>query len=510
MGTQQAWHIAALFGNGTVSKSAWKDVQEGVLRVNSTATSANLMYRSAFCVVVYGPGQEPSPDLVKMVETIFTRYDGQFIVLSASTMQDLMERRARRMANVQPGQAGLTYESHKVIPVLSEDALTREENEPHMRSTVNMLTSQGLPFIEIYKVFLHVNFQTRINVIKVEMAETYLAGLSDQIDRTQKYIFTQSARAMQKAVHEPLQEWTFATDFDDWVMGMWIEQDEAQPFSTLDMHLKAVWIQPRHDPDYKLIYQVIVIDDLTRHQFSFIYHIDEKRYEAAVDYECRWGECQNVKVPLQGGNLSYYREPCEHCQEEMEAWIHWLHTTGRMLRKDFATSPDPQEWEERQITWHERKMVPRHHGKGAPKEKKVEIHATYSVVAYEVSERPPTTHLEEIAQHEKAQNWHIMHSKEDIIYERREVPASTREYRKDYWHTLKTEVVQAGGNLVKKVVIEGEGKEPREIIYTLEGHGEESYVIGTVAAYTKYFPMLRPELRKQQVVKKVTAKKYDE
>jgi predicted esterase YcpF (UPF0227 family) len=491
-------------------------VQREVQKLNATATAANLMYRSAFCAVVYGPGYEPHPALKKLVETIFTRHGGQFIVLSASTIEDLMQRRARRMAQLPPGQTGLTYESsNKVaVPVVSEESLTREENEPHMRSTVEFMVGQGLPFVEIYKVFLHVNFQLRLNVIKNDMTEPYITGLSQQVEDTQKYLLTQSARAMHKAVCEPYtsynDEWTFSTDFDEWVGGKWIEQDIPQPFPELDMHLKAVWIQPRHDPDYKLLQQVIIIDKLTRHQFAFIYHIDENRYEPTIDYECRHGMCQNVKVPLQGEYLSYFREPCLRCKEEMQIWIHWLHTTGRMLRRDFATSPDPQEWEEREMKWYQRKLMPRHHGKGKPKEKMVESRTYYSVIKYEVSEKHfPRFQEENVESLEKVQNWHLMHSKDDIIYERRTVPPSVRAYRKEYWQNLKEEVVQAGGNLVKKVEIDGEDQ-PREIIYTLESQGGENYyVVGSVAGYEKYFPMLRPEARKQQVIKKVTAKKFD-
>ncbi len=175
-----------------------------------------------------------------------------------------------------------------------------------------------------------------------------------------------------------------------------------------------------------------------------------------------------------------------------------------MIKRDFATSADPQPFATDKQVIKKKQLVPRLHGKGKPKEKTVEQHRKITLISYDVSlteeNRVSDTDTTSNGE-EKRQNWLSLHGKDHRIYEHREIEPYVRYYRRPHYDHLVSECLKlayTGGEV--KI-----GSEVYQVEIATDGEVAVKQIVETPQG--KYIPMLRPEYRKP-IMKKITAKRY--
>jgi hypothetical protein len=170
-----------------------------------------------------------------------------------------------------------------------------------------------------------------------------------------------------------------------------------------------------------------------------------------------------------------------------------------MLQKKYAVSSDPKPFSTRNFSHTEKRLVPRHHGKGKPKEKNITVDTPYTVIQYDVSVASALPEKDSLPSEEKGENWLTLASKEDVIYKQKYIPDTERRYRGEWYHSLKERCLREG-------TATADGKE-----YRIEVNEQgETVVVGKVVQHSKYVPMLKADVRKKPVTRKVTAKKFEE
>jgi hypothetical protein len=355
-------------------------------------------------------------------------------------------------------------------------------------------------FIDTYISLLDFNYALRL---KAPNGREIIQPFLQQLQIADMYQFTPTGRAMHKAVFEGDAEWM------PWPQPLWIEQDEPIELAE-GMFVKAVSVakvkqehvlSPVRDRTW---WNITAINPLGKHLISMLYDERDKTYDPTVDYQCPFGECQDFQGDV-GHGIAIARTPCPRCFERANSIAQWLHTTVRMIRRDFATSADPQPFATDEQIIKKKQLVPRQHGKGKPKEKIVEQHRKITLIAYDVSladeqNRTEGTH-ETVSGEEKRQNWLSLHGADHRIYEHKDIEPYIRYYRRPHYDHLVTECLKlahAGGEV--KI-----GEEFYQVEIAADGEVAVKQIVETPKG--KYVPMLRPEYKKP-VMKRITAKRY--
>ncbi len=459
-----SWHKCAKFDSQDKARSTWKQLYDELRNLHVDLTTFSMIYGSDWYVVAVA---EHTPAL--HVQAIVDRYlaKGTASSLPDEVVSQLIERRANRTqyASRKPGSPSLVYEGHQPTPIPSGGQVSKESQEEHLRTVVQSLHQQGYPFIETYRMYVGYRLYDRIGLVGSESPLKKL--ITDMLDESSRYLFTESARAMHKAVYRE------NSTFLETHTPIWIEQDIPQPFTSRGMNLKAVHVFKTPLKDQWVIN---VIKDTTEHAMSMTYE-PEEGYTPTIDYECPTGKCEDIQIPYTSkspNDIMVYRRPCSQCEQDALLWASWLHTAIQMIQRVYAVSSDPKPFEVKNLSYSEKRLVPRHHGKGKPKEKLVTVDIPYVVVAFEISGTRHHAVSDERAEGAlKRENWLTLASPDDIIYELRSIPAYDRRY---------------------PIRRNGTRKEGSVAVREVE---------------QKYVPMLAP-LKRKASVKKVVAKRYEQ
>jgi hypothetical protein len=259
-------------------------------------------------------------------------------------------------------------------------------------------------------------------------------------------------------------------------------------------------------------WNITVLDPLGQHLLTILYDSEEQTYCPTFDYACPWNACKDFSLPVtvhgQQGD-AYAREACGRCKERAEQVAAWLHTAMRMIRRDFAVSADPPPFEVR--TQRATKTIQVPGGKGKTTTKEVAYLRPYTNVAYDVSETEMSGESTQGAssgekqEDRQRQSWFTLHGKDHWIYEWRAQPAITRTYTGAYYRQLIQRCIsQLPEGQPGQVEIDGV---IYQVDYTAAG---EPAVMRTVAFPDgRRVPFLRPEFRKQPLVRQVKAKRFD-
>lgn len=481
------WYKAARYKDMEEARSQWRQIKNALRGVNLNLTPVSLIISGVACVVVV-VDKVPSVSVQASITRGLAR--GQDMTVSDDVIQSIWKRRTVRQADKNPVESGYNYEGHGFNPVphASGEVHDKETIDNHMRVVIEELARQGYPFMAMYALYSGYRLGQMLVMTESLDVITVKDETKKAIETADRYMFTESARAMHKAVH------TGSSDFISSIgPSVWIEQDEAQPFTSQAVNLKAVHIFTYDDPTHGPTWAINVIGDTTEHIISLDYHDRNKTYAPNIYYMCPYQSCEDIQ------RKNYvYRIACPQCNEDAQVWGAWLHTAVEMIQKKYAVSATPAPFKTRTLTYKEKREVPRHHGKGAPKEKEFTVDVPYTLVDYDVSVTTPSLQEKEsVASEEKRENWLTLSSPDDRIYKQMYIPASERHYRGAHFEALKKRCLQEG-------VVTEDGK-----IYRIEIDQDtgETVIVGKIITYPKYVPMLRPELKKP-VIKKVTAQRF--
>jgi hypothetical protein len=313
-----------------------------------------------------------------------------------------------------------------------------------------------------------------------------------------KYIFTESALRMHGAV--------FQADETGWIAPsghIWIE-----PYTAIDTpygeRVKAVYASltwpvadirrvMQHSGDKRLegllnsIYEgfspywtLEIINERCKLIYDLTYDMERGAWVYLASHLCPEKQCEYVEDADITTATPGLCIPCNRCKEAVHFWAAWLHTSMRMIRGDFAVSPEPAPFqvEAQEYEQTERVTV----GKGKNKRsmsQEVRRQVDYTIVSYDVSIRPHREAADEMgdetaaSESEKRASWLTLHDSADIIYERKTIPDHTRRFP----------VRRNGTRQTGRVSVH---------------HNEP-----------KYIPMLKPEARRAQTIKRVTARQYE-
>ncbi|GHO77231.1 hypothetical protein KSD_50020 [Ktedonobacter sp. SOSP1-85] len=324
--------------------------------------------------------------------------------------------------------------------------------------------------------------------IPLPQADPFQASIFCQmLEHAQLWLWTASARQMYQDLVQAIEEfcirqgWTTAdgqlahyntlvTDLFQTDQRLWIEFDEPQPDPL--GRVRAVFIYPRY-PELELNRLIDPREDLVAwFQAHQILGQEAARWNIDVIGE-------NAAVLLR---LSYDTQyacwvlPEDQYMSQVFAWTRWLAIAAGMLHKRYARTPQVPEFPAHIASYQTKELVPRKRGKGKPKDKWVTHSRTYIKITYDLSEKPPMVRTNDVTENTnlpKRQNWLAQAQPEDLIYEQRIIDTFTRSYptRKD-----------------------GTRREGEVTVKHLE---------------PKWVPLLRPERRKQQVIKKAVASAYE-
>jgi hypothetical protein len=378
--------------------------------------------------------------------------------------------------------------------------------------------------------------ETVIHPYALKMGEIAL----QQLIASNRYMFTDSARAMHKAVTNDATYWITP------VRDTWIEQDIPQdllpgvPAKMKALSVKSMYPASRYEPlpeplrghlqestrPFRDTWSISVLDEHAYFQLTLMYDALDNKYHIAFDHACPYGKCETLTFSevmerygivklLELDPPRYYREihgssdspsddsfplvlPCDQCLDNSVTVTRWLHTAMRQIHYEYALSATPSPFPVKDINYTDKQVVPRHHGKGKPKEKQVIVSVPYTYVTYDVSVTPLTSTTRDMPEaHTMRLNWLALHGKEDLIYEKRPQADIKRHYRLPRYQPLINRVKQ------------GEIKSTEGEEYQLIQEGDSSVVIGTVRYPNgRYVPMLKPEAKKQIVYKRVVASQY--
>lgn len=489
------WHLAVAYpasdpSTPAIAKEIWNKlnaIQKSVLGVNFS--TLNFIVGINTIVIAYD--EDPPPDqVIKRIEQIIPQ--DHRIVVSDSLLRRLLHRRAERLLPQILTSGKAQYEAHTPSPVRAEEgeAITEEEQINHLRAVIQSMHHQGYPFVDVYQLYAPMNLQVSLQIKEDHIPyfdrNKDIAQYQEQIKQSDKYLFTESARLMHASVFEDDPTWI---PFND---NLWIEHDIPQN------HIKAIYVYLMTHYVQEETYQIVIIDEFSRHRMAILFRKEAGIFDPTLDYRCPTDECEILYQDTPQGRM-VARNPCEACRKEAHYWMAWLHTVVRMLRRDFSVSPDPKPFDKKEMAYKKKEFVPRHHGKGDPKEKWVEKKVQYTLVSYDVSIAPvEKPQREEAKQKEGKENWLTLHGLEDRIYVKREFTGQKRRYRGTHYQRLIQRCLKEG-------IVREDGYE-----YKLDKDEDENWmVIGSIADYEKYIPMLRSDLRKSSIVKVVRAKKYE-
>lgn len=547
-GKTSMWYRASWFTSEPLCRGTWKELQNDLKRFNLNMFTVSLIYRGKWCVVSLNTdGTTPSQAIQQTVTKYIQR--GTPIEIDQGALNTLLARHLERRqhANYKPSGPGLLYEGHDPVsmPYLAPES--EEEQREQREAVIRTFQERGYPFLEIYA--LYYKGQIESDFYNESMIHPYALKMGElalqQLRNAERYMFTDSARAMHRAVTKGERTWTPP------VRDTWIEQDVPQAlFPDLPSKLKAVYLKEMFpqslytsQPEpfrssviestavFRGTWSVGVIDEHAYFHLTLMYDSLENDFHISFDHACPYAKCEKltfaeivtkysmdkllgVRVPR------YYKEmqdiqpeasdfplvlPCENCKRNALLLTAWLHTAMRQVRGDYALSSTPAPFPVKNLSYTEKKLVERHHGKGKPKEKQVPVYLPYTFITYDVSIAPAlasTSGRSDQGERPEAptrSSWFSLHGREDMIFEKREQADIKRHYRLPYFKALVEKVKQ------------GERHSPEGEEYELLQEADNYMVVGTVRfPHGRYVPMLKPEAKKQVVYKRVIASKYTE
>jgi hypothetical protein len=120
------------------------------------------------------------------------------------------------------------------------------------------------------------------------------------------------------------------------------------------------------------------------------------------------------------------------CIEARNYWLSCLRTALKMIAGEYATSPNPEQFQIEPLSYVSEEMVTVGKGKNKRRvNKTVTRHVDYRVVSYDISTtKPLLPEHEQAIEHsgEKRLNWLVTADRASIIWEKRKIPAYQRRY----------------------------------------------------------------------------------
>ncbi|GHO65532.1 hypothetical protein KSC_044240 [Ktedonobacter sp. SOSP1-52] len=487
-----SWYRAVQVPDRREQKTLFDTLEKIVSTINMTLTVNTYMAGGNYYTVIFCLGSTvPSEREQKRLEAALAPYT-PFLTLEETFLDALVRARLSKEPEIaKDTQFGRTHVSHQYRPVVFDDAapLSQEERDQRHQAwvaTIEALLAEGKPFVEVFKMIFNEERLTAGSPLV--QPDPFQASIFRQmLDHAQLWLWTASARQMHQDLVQALeafcirQGWTtpeeqlahsnsLVTDLFQTEQRLWIEFDEPQPdpFG----RVRAVFVYPRY-PEQELNRLIDPREDL----IAWLQAHQILGQEAA-----RWnidviGE--NAAVLLR---LSYDTQygcwvlPEDQYMSQVFTWTRWLAIATGMLYKRYARSPQAPAFPAHIASYQAKELVPRVRGKGKPKDKWVTHSRTYIKITYDLSDKPSVIRANEMADNErppKRQNWLAQAQPEDLLYEQRIIDTFTRSYP-----TRKDGTRREGEVTVK--------------------HSEPKWV-----------PLLRPERRKHQVIKKAVAKVYE-
>lgn len=393
---------------------------------------------------------------------------------------------------LQDAMAGrLHVAQNQYRPLAVEHATLSQEKRDQYRqdwlATIKTLLAEGKPFIEIFKMTF--SGERLTSGFPLPQTDPFQASLFCQmLDHAQLWLWTTSARQMYRDLVQSLEAFwarkgwttpedqlahysTLVTDLFKTEQRYWIEFDEPQPDPL--GRVRAVFLYPRY-PEQELNTLIDPREDLVAwlqaHQI-----LGQKAARWNIDVI---GENASVLLRLSyNTQFSCWVLPEDQYMNEVFAWTRWLAIATGMLHKRYARAPQAPDFPQYIATYQTKERVPRKRGKGKPKDKWVTHSRTYIKVTYDLTETSPMRRANDGVDDEhrpKRQNWLAQAQPGDLLYEQRIIDTFTRSYptRKDGTRR--------------------------------EGEVTVNY------SEPKWVPLLRPALRKRQIIRKAVASAYEE
>lgn len=488
----ELWYYAVDYLDEAKAKIAWERIHGVTVQHRIRVSQRRLTYNDLLSIVVlHAPTPPPEAHQQRLRQALA---DGIPIPLSPTVLAQLTER--NREATIEALREGTPELMHR-----HKEGIRREADMPQEAIDLHLAAlRERYPFFqEYYRHVLPYNLHFRL---KAANGAAYLHAYEQQMVLAEMYRFTATARAMHQAVYEAEESWIA------WEQDIWIEQDE--PLEIVPGHPVQVLFVNKVEKPHQVYnpyghpwWNITAIGPNGLHQMVMLYDDQEQTYDPTIDYLCPTNDCQDHQIELDGG-IALARSACPACLEHAKLLAMWLHTALRMLRRDFATSAAPEPFTTGEHITTQKKLVPRQHGKGKPKERTIEHRRPYTIVAYEVSIAESRPASVPTGEEDKRQSWLSLHGQEHRIYELRAVPTHERHYRGPYWDRLIArclEQVQNGES--GRVELDG-------VVYQVDiSQGGEVTVKRTIEVPNgRYVPLLRPEYKKQPTVKKTTAKRF--
>ncbi|EFH84843.1 hypothetical protein [Ktedonobacter racemifer] len=490
-----AWYRAVQVPSRSAQQALFATLEKIVATIDLTLTVNTYMAGGNYYIIVFCLGAIAPPEQEqKRLEAPLTPYR-PFLTLEETQLDALVRARLSKEHEIaRDTQFGRTHVSHQYRPVAFHDTpnviLSQEERDRRNQAwiaTIETILAEGKPFVEVFKM-MFAGERITSGVPPVQADPFYVSIFCQMLDHAQLWLWTASARQMYQDLLQTLEDfwvrkgWTTPDDqlghFNTLVADLfktdqryWIEFDEPQPGPL--GRVRAVFLYPRY-PARELNR---LIDPST--------HLDAwlQAHQILGQEAARWnidiiGE--NASVLLR---LSYDTQyacwvlPHDHHMSQVFPWTRWLAIAAGMLHKRYARSPQAPAFPDRVVSYQTKASVPRKRGKGKPKEKWVTHSRTYTTVSYDLSEtalRPTMSEAPEPTSTNKRKNWLAQAQPEDLLYEQRIIDTFTRSYP-----TRKDGTRREGEVTVK--------------------HPDPKWV-----------PLLRPALRKRQVIKKAVASAYEE
>ncbi|GHO61312.1 hypothetical protein KSC_002040 [Ktedonobacter sp. SOSP1-52] len=487
------WYRDVEVGGPREQKTLFRALQQLIETTEANLTCNSYIAGGHYHVVLFCLNEAPpsKPDQARL-EAAFAPYL-PFQTLEEPFLDALVRARlGKEHMILQDAAAGrLHVAQNQYRPLAVEHASLSQEKRNQYRedwiATIKALLAEGKPFIEVFKMTFAGERLT--SGFPLPQTDPFQASLFCQmLDHAQLWLWTASARQMYQDLVQSLEAFwarkgwttpedqlayynTLVTDLFKTEQRYWIEFDEPQPDPL--GRVRAVFLYPRY-PEQELNRLLDPREDLVAWlQAHQILGQEVARWNIDVI-----GENASVLLRLSyDTQLACWVLPEDQFMSQVFAWTRWLAITTGMLHKRYARAPQAPDFPTHIASYQTKERVPRKRGKGKPKDKWVTHSRTYIKVTYDVSahtSRPTMVDPQERENATKRQNWLAQAHPGDLLYEQRIIDTFTRSYptRKD-----------------------GTRREG-EVTVT---HSEPKWV-----------PLLRPTLRKRQVIKKAVASTYEE
>lgn len=491
------WYLAAQFSSEQQARDAYFPLLNALKQHGRSVSLFRL--KEPYRAVVALCDTPPSKKLEALISSHLAQ--GKIIPLPKNIVDWLYEKRRAGIsqATPMPDSSAFGYEHH-TQPGSPFTATIAQAPSGSPLQTGSKVTMRTLPFIIAYKELQAVNITSTWQ----DSTARSVANLINQVNAAclksaEKYLFAPSAIRMHASVYQPLSTtmglkphdllipigthvWielqnSLTTPYGDSIKAVYFynaypqaELDRVMPVSR-DKYLHDLLMQTYSPQAHRWSLEIITERCDTHIDFTY----DERLHGLVwtADHICPVKQCQ-YPVPPDPDKLSLgVCDPCSYCKQAAGYWFSWLFYALKMVRGDYAITPDQPQWSLTRQEYQQEELVPVGKGKNQRKLKQqVTRHIDYKVIVYDVSikrSRPAP----EIEPHEKRANWLLLAGTGDLIWERRSIPDHTRRYP-----TRKNGTRQDGAVAV---------------------HYDQQ----------KWVPLLRPEKRKA-TIKKVTAKQFEE